>query len=345
MTKIMIIGDNFMLPQIFQQKLNGIPGLDLNVETACNNWPGDPLVHGHTTPGMDGLKEYFGDADDVVEKVGNAEILVTHLAPMSRDMLARLPNLKMIAVSRGGPVNINLEACRERGVLVVNTPGRNASAVAEFTIGAILTETRKIREGHEALRRGEWRDDLYRTDTTGREMCEMTVGVIGYGAIGRLVVGLLRGFGCKVIVYDPYACLSHTDYDDGVMVTDFETLLRESDVVTLHPKVTVETTGMMNTDTLAMMKPGALLVNTTRGSLCDDDALVEALTNGDLGGAVIDTFTTEPVPKDHPLLALPNVTLTPHIAGASVRTVSYAAEQVAEEVRRYIVGEPPLNPQ
>lgn len=342
--KVAIIGDNFMLPNIFAARLRDVVDDDLSISIHQNNWPGEPLIHGHTTPGMDGLKEYFGTAEDVVKFVGEAEILITHLAPMSRPMLEQLPDLKMIAVSRGGPVNVNLNACRERDVLVVNTPGRNATAVAEFTIGAILTETRKIRAGHEALRKGEWRDDLYRADTTGRELCEMTVGIVGYGAIGWLVVQLLRVFGCQVLVHDPYASLSAEAVAAGVRMVDFDVLLAEADVVSLHPKVTPETTGMMNAEAFARMKPGSVLVNTTRGSLCDDEALLAALTSGTLGAAVIDTFTTEPVSKDNPLLALPNVTLTPHIAGASVRTVSYAAEQAAEEVRRYLAGETPKNP-
>ena len=342
--RLAVIGDNFMLPEVFVEKVEAVvPGL-LHTTAHRLNWPGDPLVHGHTSAGMDGLKEYFGAAEETLKMIGDAEILVTHLAPVSRDMLARLPNLKLITVSRGGPVNVNVEACRERGVLLTNTPGRNATAVAEFTIGAILTETRKIRTGHEALREGIWRDDLYRADTTGRELCEMTVGLVGYGAIGRLVVNLLRPFGCKILVADPYATLSQTHVDAGVEMAAFDTLLESSDVVSLHPKVTPETRGMMDAEAFARMRPGTVLVNTTRGALCDDEAMHYALTDGTLGAAVLDTFTTEPVPKDLNLLKLPNVTLTPHIAGASVRTVAYAAEQAAEDVRRYLVGEPLRNP-
>jgi D-3-phosphoglycerate dehydrogenase len=114
-------------------------------------------------------------------------------------------------VSRGGPVNIDMAAARERGVTVVNAPGRNASAVAEFAIGAIIAETRNITRGHDALRRGEWRGDLYRADVTGEELSEMTVGVIGYGQIGTRVVRLLRAFGCRVLVADPYVQLSASD--------------------------------------------------------------------------------------------------------------------------------------
>ena len=338
-----IIGDHFMLPEVFEEKLRIACGDGLHIRTRKDNWPDDPMEHGYAVSGMDGLKEYFGAADDVVAFLGDAEILVTHLAPMSRGMLERLPNLKMIAVSRGGPVNIDLQAARDHGVMIVNTPGRNSSAVAEFTLGAMLAETRKIRVGHEALRRGEWRGDLYRADVTGRELNEMTVGVIGYGNIGTKVVRLLRAFGARVLVHDPYVQLAPEDAAAGVELVAFGQLLAESDVVTMHARVTAETKHMMNAEAFAAMKPGALFINTARGPLCDYDALLTALTNGVLGSAMLETFAVEPVPMDWPLLQLPNVTITPHIAGASVRTVTFAAEQAAEEVRRYIAGEPARN--
>jgi D-3-phosphoglycerate dehydrogenase len=293
---------------------------------------------------MDGLKEYFGTADDVVEFIGDAEILVTHLAPLSASMIERLPALKMVAVSRGGPVNVDVAAAKKRAIRLVNVPGRNASAVAEFTIGAILAETRLIRLGHEALRRGDWRGDLYRADRTGRELNEMTVGVVGYGAIGTRVVRLLRAFGCRILVADPYVQLSEEDRQAGVSLVSLDRLLQEADVVTLHPRVTEETRHIIDEAALDAMKPDALLVNTARGPLVDYDALYSALSSGRLGGAMLDTFAVEPVPADWPLLKLPNVTLTPHVAGASVRTVTFAAEKSAEEVRRYIAGLPPVNP-
>ena len=342
--QIGIIGDHFMLPEVFEEKLRIACGDGLHIRTRKDNWPDDPMEHGYAVSGMDGLKEYFGTADDVVAFLGDAEILVTHLAPMSRGMLECLPNLKMIAVSRGGPVNIDMQAARDHGVLVVNTPGRNSSAVAEFTLGAMLAETRKIRVGHEALRRGDWRGDLYRADVTGRELNEMTVGVIGYGNIGTKVVRLLRAFGARVLVHDPYVQLAPEDAAAGVELVPFDRLLAESDVVTMHARVTKETTHMMNAEAFAAMKPGALFINTARGPLCDYDALLAALTNGVLASAMLETFAVEPVPIDWPLLQLPNVTITPHIAGASVRTVTFAAEQAAEEVRRYIAGEPARTP-
>lgn len=341
---VAIIGDHFMLPEVFSQKLVEACGDALTIRTRKDNWPDEPMEHGYSVKGMDGLREYFGTADGVVDFVGDAEILVTQLAPMTRGMLERLPNLKMIAVSRGGPVNIDMKAAHDHGVLVVNTPGRNASAVAEFAIGAMLAETRKIRLGHEALRNGDWRGDLYRADVTGRELNELTIGVIGYGNIGTKVVKLLRAFGAKILVHDPYIQLAPEDAAAGVELVGFDRILSDSDVVTMHARVTPETTHMMNADTFSRMKPGALFVNTARGPLCDYDALYAALTDGTLGSAMLETFGIEPVPADWPLLQLPNVTLTPHIAGASVRTVTYAAEQAAEEVRRYLAGEPARNP-
>jgi D-3-phosphoglycerate dehydrogenase len=344
MKKIAIIGDRFMLPEVFRDKIVEACGDGHDIRTVEQPWPDEPMEHGYATEGMAGLKEYMGKADEIVDFIGDAEILVTQLAPLSASMFARLPGLKLVAVSRGGPVNIDMKAAREAGVLVVNTPGRNASAVAEFAIGAILAETRLIRLGHESLRRGEWRGDLYRADRTGRELSEMTVGVVGYGNIGTKVVRLLRAFGTKVLVHDPYVQLSADDLNAGVEHVSFDNLLSRSDVVTIHPRVTTETTGMMNAEAFAKMKPGAIFVNTARGPLCDYDALYEALTNGHLGSAMLETFGVEPVPPDWPLLQLPNVTLTPHIAGASVRTVTYAAEMAADEVRRYIAGLPPVNP-
>ncbi|MDH6269067.1 D-3-phosphoglycerate dehydrogenase [Rhizobium sp. SG_E_25_P2] len=344
MKKIAIIGDRFMLPSVFRDKIVDACGEDLDIRMLEQPWPDEPMEHGYAVEGMAGLKEYMGSAEEIVSFVDDAEILVTQLAPLSSGMFAQLPNLKCVAVSRGGPVNIDMQAARAAGVRVVNTPGRNASAVAEFTLGAILAETRLIRMGHESLRAGEWRGDLYRADRTGRELSEMTVGVIGYGNIGTKVVRLLRAFGTKVIVHDPYVQLSVDDLNGGVEQVSFDDLLSRADIVTLHPRVTEETKGMMNADSFARMKKGAIFVNTARGPLCDYDALYEALVSGQLSAAMLETFAVEPVPVDWPLLQLPNVTLTPHIAGASVRTVTYAAEMAAEEVRRYIAGLPPVNP-
>jgi D-3-phosphoglycerate dehydrogenase / 2-oxoglutarate reductase len=342
--RISIIGDRFMLSSIFEKALlDKCKAFPLAITSHDLPWPDEPMEHGYAVQGMDGLKEYMGSADEIVALAGEAEILVTQLAPLSASMMDRLPKLKFVAVSRGGPVNIDMKAASDRGITVVNTPGRNASAVAEFTIGAMLAETRNITKGHDALRKGEYRGDLYRADVTGRELSEMTVGLIGYGEVGRRVVKLLKAFGCRIVISDPYVQLSADDLRDGVVQVSLDALLAEADVISLHPRVTAETKHMINASTLARMKPDATLINTARGPLVDYDALYATLAKGHLRGAMLETFAIEPVPPDWPLLQLPNVTLTPHIAGASVKTVTYAANMAADEVRRYLAGEPNIN--
>lgn len=341
---IAVIGDHFMKPEMFAAALQemNIPGS--SVRTLQLDWPDTPMVHGYAGDELEGLKEYLGDPEDILSFIDDARILINHLAPVSRAMLERLPSLELIAVSRGGPVNIDMQAARSRDIRVVNTPGRNASAVAEFTIAMVLAQTRLITAGHDALRQSRWRGDLYRADRTGEELCEMTVGIVGYGHIGTKVVRLLKPFGCRILVCDPYVQLDPQDAADGVKQVDLEELLSTADVVSLHPRVTDETRGMIDASALSRMKPGSYLINTARGPLVDYEALYEALVSGHLWGAGLETFAVEPVPEDSPLLELENVTLTPHIAGASVKTVKHAAAMAAEEVRRFLSGEPPLNP-
>lgn len=345
MTRVAIVGDHFMRPDFFESALRAaLPDAPLLVRHHTLPWPDEPFVHGAPGSELEGLKELQGDPATLVAFIADAEILITHLAPVSRSMLARLPDLRLIGVSRGGPVNIDMRAARERGVQVVNAPGRNSSAVAEFTIGAILAETRLIRAGHEALRQGVWRGDLYRADVTGEELSELTVGIIGYGHIGTKVVRLLKPFGCRILVDDPYVELRPEDRADGVLAVGLAELLERSDVVSLHARVTPETTGFIDRSAFARMKRGAYFINTARGPMVDYAALHEALASGHLRGAMLETFAEEPTPPDLPLLRLPNVTLTPHIAGASLKTVKIAAAMVAEEVRRHVSGEPFLNP-
>jgi D-3-phosphoglycerate dehydrogenase / 2-oxoglutarate reductase len=337
--EVAVIGDNFMLPEKFEQSIRDACEEALEIRTMCLPFPDESMEHG-----IDGLQEYQGDPEKIVEFVGRAELLVTHLAPVSAQMLDQMSNLKMIAVARGGPINIDVPAARQRGIRVCNSPGRNASAVAEFTVGAILVETRRIRLGHETMRKGVWRGDLYRADRASRELSEMTVGLIGYGQVGARVVRLLKPFGCRMLVNRPHTQISEQEGLDGVKQVSLEHLLRESDVVSLHARMTSKTVKLIGPKQLALMKRGAYFINTARGPLVDYDALYAALASSHLSGAMLDTFAKEPVPTDCPLLQLSNVTLTPHIAGASVKTIAVSAQDAAEEVRRYLSGLPPLHP-
>ncbi len=342
---IAVIGDRFMLPERFVAALAGLADrVAVEARTLTLDWPDAPMTHGYAGDDLKGLKEFMGNPAEISAFIADAEVLINHLAPVNGAMLDAHPALKLIAVCRGGPVNIDMAAARERGITVVNTPGRNAAAVAEFTIGMILAQTRLITLGHTALAAGEWRGDLYRADITGSELSALTIGVVGYGQIGTRVVRLLKSFGCRILVADPYVQLSPGDRDDGVAKVALDELLAQSDVISLHARVTAETTGFIGRRELALMKPSAYLINTARGPLVDYAALYEALAGRQIRGAALETFAVEPAPPDLPLLGLPNVTLTPHIAGASLQTVERSAAMVAEEVRRYVEGEPPRNP-
>jgi len=341
---IAIIGDNFMLSSLFQDALHQKLGTDLSISSLDLPFPDTPVIQRSSDDEYAGLREFQGTANQVVELAGSASALITHLAPVTRQMLPQLPSLDFVAVSRGGPVNVDLKALGERGVKVVNTPGRNASAVAEFTVGAIITETRNIARAHADATQGIWRGDLYRHDLQRDELSTMTIGILGYSAIGRHVATLLKAFGSQIIFYDPYTEPTDKDIKANIKQVSFETLLAESDCVTLHARLTDETKNIIDEQALKQMKPGALLVNTARGELVDETALCNALQNRNLSGAVLDTYTTEPWPESSSLFALDNVTLTPHIAGASKTTAKVAAAMVAEELHRHLNGLSAINP-
>jgi len=335
---IAAVGDNFITSAVLADAIRREVKGELEILTKDLEWPDVPFF-GRGGPAGDEIKEYSGDPKVIAPLLKEADALVTHLAPVTRRMLEAAPRLKYIGVTRGGPVNINLEAARTQAIAVSNVPGRNASAVAEFTIGAILANLRKITIGHMGMAAGLWRGDLYRYDRTGDELSDLIVGIIGYSHIGQRVVRLLKPFGCKILICDPFVSLTLPDMMDGVEQTDFDSLLACSDVVSLHPRLTPETLGMISRERIATMKPTAVLINTARGELVDQDALCEALSNGRLAGAALDTYAVEPPSPNDALLKLPNVTLTPHIAGASRRVATYAAAQVAQDLARFLQGE------
>lgn len=338
-----IIGDGFMQPSFFEEALTKrLSGREVAFKRMQLDWPlkVQSTKHDPSLP----VAEFVGRPEDYFEFLADLDILVTHLAPITAASLAQAPKLKIIAVSRGGPVNIEMAAARARDITVVNTPGRNASAVAEFTVASLLAETRNLIRGHLSVASGEFRREFYHFDHTGPELCELTVGIIGYGDIGTRVARLLQPFGCKIVVADPFKQLTDEDRAAGVEKVEFDELLRLSDVVTLHPRVTPQTRGMIGRAQIDAMKPGAYVVNTTRGQVLDYAALYDALVSGHLRGAALDTFDPEPPPADWPLLKLPNVTLSPHIAGASRYSITKAANMIAEDIGLILEGKPPLYP-
>ena len=268
-----------------------------------------------------------------VEAARGSALLVTEIEVVDQAVLDALPEVRLVATARGGPVNVDLDACAARGIPVVFTPARNADSVADFVLGALLSLTRGISAAERHLRAHGWLVDgeLPYLHFRGRELSTLTLGVVGYGAIGRRVAQRARdGFGMDVVFTDPAV-------DGGLPL---EELLDSSDVVSLHCPRSPSTRGLLDGAALARMRPGALLVNTAGGGIVDEDALVSALVDGRLGGAALDVFATEPLPPGSPLLDAPNLLLTPHLAGAALDVVAHHTEMVVGDVERWHRGEP-----
>lgn len=239
--------------------------------------------------------------------------------------------LRFIGLCRNATNQIDLEAAAARGVTVVNTPGRNANAVAELVIGLALSLVRRIPSAHAYVRGGGWEHPLAAyVDFRGAELSGRTMGIVGMGDIGRRVARLARAFGMRVLGYDPYA--GGARY---VRMTTLEALLAGSDLVTLHAPETPETTGMLNAERLALMPPGSYLINTASAGLVDEAALVEELRSGRLAGAALDVFETHPVVPSSPLLSLDNVALTPHLGGATAETIERYSRVIARALLRF----------
>lgn len=267
--------------------------------------------------------------------VGAVQILVVQFAPVDRRFLERLAGLEVIGVLRGGCENVDVEMATRRGIGVVNTPGRNARAVAECTVGLMLAEMRNLARSHACLTRGEWRREFPNRQAIP-ELRGKTVGLVGYGAVGRLVAHYLAAFGSRVVVYDPYL----EGNPAGVERVDLETLLAGSDIVSLHARLTPESQGLIGAQQLARMKPTAVLVNTARSGLVDEAALVDALRRRVILGAALDVFEVEPIGPGHPLLELDNVTLTPHLAGSTIDAFHGSPELMAGHLANLLTGKP-----
>jgi D-3-phosphoglycerate dehydrogenase len=329
-------GDDFILPSIWEkalrQNLEPVVG-EIKVISGVEDWPAIPLQFDQE------VKEFVGDAAQVAELCEQAEAIVTHVAPVTQAVIDRASQLKIIGCCRGGPVNINVKAATQRGIPVVYAPGRNAQAVVEFTLGVLLTECKSIARAHLGMIHDVWRGDFYRYDKAPKELQGSVFGMIGLGAIAQMLVPYLRPFQMRVLAYDPYTP-AEKFAELGVERVSLDLLLQESDVVSLHARVTPETIKMMGKPQFESMKPGAYFINTARGPLVDYPALYDALASGRLAGAALDTFDVEPPPAGWPLARLDNVTLTPHVGGSSKETAFRSADIIAGELKRFFSGQP-----
>ena len=314
-TRILVAGDHFILPSLFADAIRAeVKDQALEFSEYQSPWPGVPFGN------IGEVTEASGSEDDVITALQGASIYVANHSPLTKKVLAGAPDLRLAVIARGGPTNANVKAATEHGVLVCNAPGRNATATAEHTLSLILSVLRRIPETDAALHRGEWLGNYYEYDQSGLELEGSTAGLIGYGAIGKLVARMLRGFGCHVLVYDPY--VTAEALGDAAEKVEFHELLARSRVVSLHARATAENKGMIGADQLATMPAGSVLINCARGSLVQYDAVCDALDSGHLWGAGFDVFPEEPVPAGSRLLRTPHIVMTPHIAGASKQTAT-----------------------
>ncbi|MCA9051430.1 MAG: C-terminal binding protein [Planctomycetaceae bacterium] len=275
-------------------------------------------------------------AEALIPLVRDADVVITQFAPVSADVIASMKHVRAIVRYGIGVDNVDLDAARDRGIPVCNVPDYCIDEVADHTLAFVLSMTRQLRANCSCILQGKW--GLGVSLEQMQALRDLTVGIVGLGRIGRAVAGRLRAFGPKILAIDPV--VSSADAAAlGCTLTTFRELLQQSDVVTLHCPSTAETRGLINETSLNLMKPGAVLINVGRGDLVRTEALVTALRNGQLAGAALDVFETEPLGGDSPLAAMNNVIVSSHIASASPRAVRTLRETAAKIALAALHGE------
>lgn len=334
MVKVLLAGDLFVTPQVLADALaRHLPEAQTAVLQGA--FPELPLTE------IGGVHEAVGDEDELIAALRGVDVCFTHTHPLTERVIANSPDLKLITVCRGGPVNADRDAATRHGVALTFAPGRNATATTEHSVAMILAAVRQIAQRHGELTDGQWRGDYYRYEQVGPELAGETAGLVGYGAIGSRVARILVAFGMRVRVFDPYL---RGELPDGVeRAADLDGLLASARVVTLHARLTDENRGLIGAREIALMPPGSVLVNCARGGLLDYDALCDALDSGHLYAAACDVLPSEPLPPDHRILRTPRLTVTPHLAGASKQAAQLAADIGAADIAAFARGGRPLH--
>ena len=284
----------------------------------------DTEVFGYSTP------------EEVAERIGSAEIVLTNKCRISREVFEKCPNLKFVGVFATGYNNVDIEAAIERGAVVSNVPGYSTASVAQHTFALILHYYSSVSKYSEYTSSGEWCFSKLFTHF-GPPLFELsgkTIGIIGYGAIGQSVAKIAKAFGMNVAVHTR----TYPKNDGGIEVLPLDELLRKSDIVRLHCPLTKETEKIINERTLSLMKPTAMLINTSRGGTVDEHALRKALDEGKIAAFGADVLTVEPMEKDCPLLGAKNCFITPHIAWAPLETRVRLIGLVKENLEGYLSG-------
>lgn len=334
--KILAVGDSFVPTNLFRRGLAGLEAsneiryLDLDMEAQF-----EPA-----TTSERGIREHAGNPRQLVAALGDEEVLLVHGAPVTDEVLDASPNLKIVGVARGGPVNIDVEAATRRGITVISAPGRNADAVADLTLALIIMLGRGIPRSVDFLKSGgKLGESAFEgAQFFGSELGGHTLGLVGYGNVGARVAERALVFGMSVLVYDPYVEAA-TIERPGIQVTGLDDLLARSDYVSLHARATPESINLFDAKRFDQMKPGAFFINSARETLLDEDALYDALTTGGLAGAALDVMRPRPDGSAPPLLTLDNVIITPHIGGATYEAALLGVEILAAQLQNCLRGE------
>lgn len=284
-----------------------------------------------------GMDEY-ASTEAALGDIARYDAVIVRVGSLDADVIGRADRLKVIAKHGAGLDNVDVEAASDRGIVVCNTPGANARSVAEHAVALLFAVRRALRTADSHVRSGGWDRGAF----AGRELAGDTLGLFGFGAIARETADLVRGMKQTVVVYDPYVA----DDDLPPRVERVETLpelFARSDAVSIHAPLTPETRHAVSTEELAALGEHGVLVNTSRGAIVDETALVEALERGAVGGAGLDTFETEPPGEDHPLYDRDEVLLTPHVGGVTDEALARMSQQAATNVRTVYEGGMPAS--
>lgn len=277
---------------------------------------------------------------ELIERIGDAEIVLTNKTPLSKTVIDAAPNLKYIGVLATGYNVVDVEAAKEKGIVVTNIPTYGTEAVAQFTIALLLEMCHHIGEHSMSVKKGDWEKnaDWCYWHYPLVELLNKTLGIIGYGRIGQQVAQIAKAFGMNVIAVDQQHAIHSTQEDVEFVTTD--ELFERSDVISLHCPLFPETQGMINAENIAKMKDGVMIVNSSRGPLINEADLAQALNAGKVGAAAVDVVSQEPITADNPLLTAKNMIITPHIAWATKEARSRLMAIAVENATAFIAGNP-----
>ena len=277
--------------------------------------------------------------DDIIRTCGGADVLLVQWAPVTRRVLQALPNVRCIVRYGVGVNNFDLDAAKDLGVCAANVPDFCVEEVSDHAMAMILSLCRRIPQDHHQIARGGWGVNCLRPIPAPSEL---TLGLVSFGKIARRVATKAAVFGFNVAAFDPF--LPDAAFSDmGVTRVDFDTLLATSDLISLHCPLVAETTHLIDEKAIAKMKPGAILINTSRGPVVCEPDLIAALRSGRIHSAGLDVFEQEPPPADSPLRAMPNVLLTSHAASVSEKAVDLLQVKAAEAARDFLLGKRPVS--